>query len=216
MIKDISIIVSYEDHPINPYVEEWIISNNNVFNINLFRDPKDLVGGDLLFLISCNDIVKPKILKKFNKSLVIHASDLPKGRGFSPHIWDILYGKESIFISLIEASEKVDRGSIWKKIKKNIPKHYIYEDIINIVNKTHIELMDFAIKKFDTISPIEQSKNIEPSYYKKRTPEDSELNIDQSIKDQFNLIRVCDNKRFPAFFKIHGRKYKMIIEHNDD
>lgn len=49
MIRDISIIVTHEDHPVNPYVEEWIISNNKFFNINLFRDPNNLVGGDLLF-----------------------------------------------------------------------------------------------------------------------------------------------------------------------
>ena len=95
MIKNISIIISSSDHPINTIVEEWVSYKNNNFDIEIVRKPNDLVGGDLLFLISCVDIIPPEILNKYKKSLVIHASNLPKGRGFSPHIWDILDDNES-------------------------------------------------------------------------------------------------------------------------
>ena len=37
-------------------------------------------------------------------------------------------------------------------------------------------------------------------FYSKRTPKDSELDINKSIKDQFNLLRICNNEQFPAFF----------------
>lgn len=216
MIKRISIIITNDNHPINKTIEDWIEVNESYFDITLVRAPENLKGGDILFLISCNDIIKPKEIKKYEKCLVIHASDLPKGRGFSPHIWGILNGESSITISLIEASEKVDRGDIWKKINKNIPKYYLYEDIIKVVNDAHVELMDFAIMNFDKISPIKQSDAITPTYYPKRNPEDSQIDVNKSIKDQFNLMRVSDKNRFPSFFKIHGMKYKIIIEHYED
>ena len=38
------------------------------------------------------------------------------------------------------------------------------------------------------------------TYFKKRTPEDSKININKSLKSQFNLLRVCDEKNYPAFF----------------
>ena len=47
--------------------------------------------------------------------------------------------------------------------------------------------------------------------YRKRTPNDSELDINQSIKTQFNLLRVSDNKNYPTFFKMYGKKYILKI-----
>ena len=42
--------------------------------------------------------------------------------------------------------------------------------------------------------------------------DDSELDINKSINSQFNLLRICDNKRYPAFFRKHGFTYKLQIE----
>ena len=212
MIKNISILISSIDHPVNTVIEKWVDLNRKNFDIEIVLGSKDLLGGDLLFLVSCNEIVSKEILAKYRSSLVIHASNLPKGRGFSPHIWDIINGSDSIFISLLEASEKVDRGDIWKKLERKIPRSFLYEEIISIVNSAHIELMNFAIENFDSIKPEPQSSTVLPTYYEKRSPEDSELDVDKSIKEQFNLLRVCDKNRFPAFFVIHGRKYKVILE----
>jgi methionyl-tRNA formyltransferase len=216
MIKDISIVITSKDHPVNPIIKEWININKTEFNINFVRTPEELKEGDILFLISCSDIINPEILNKFRKSLVIHASDLPKGRGYSPHIWAILNGEDTVFISLIEASEKFDRGNIWKKLERIIPKSYIYEDILGVINSAHCELMDFALANFYNVSPKEQSTVIEPSYHAKRTPELSQLDINKSIREQFDLLRVCDKKRFPAFFWIHGKKFKVVIESYDE
>lgn len=215
MIRDISIIITSKDHPINPVIEEWVKVKTAEFNIDVVRSPEDLIGGDILFLISCSDIIKPEILKKFRKSLVIHASDLPRGRGFSPHIWAILNGEDTLFVSLIEASEKVDRGNIWQQLEYRIQKFDLYKDIMVIINSAHCELMDFALTNFYTVCPKEQSNRIEPSYYAKRNPEDSQLDIDKSIREQFDLLRVCDERRFPAFFWIHGKRFKVRIENYD-
>tara|TARA_B110001450_G_scaffold65306_1_gene61820 strand:+ start:3367 stop:4017 length:651 start_codon:yes stop_codon:yes gene_type:complete len=212
MIKNISILISSIDHPVNSVIEEWVDLNRKNFDIEIVLSSKDLSGGDLLFLVSCGEIVCKEILAKYDSSLVIHASNLPKGRGFSPHIWDIINGSDSIFISLLEASEKVDRGNIWKKVERKIPRSFLYDEIISIVNFAHIELMNFAVANFDTIIPEPQSSTVLPTYYKRRSPEDSKLDVNKSIKDQFNLLRVCDAKRFPAFFVVHGRKYKVILE----
>ena len=54
-----------------------------------------------------------------------------------------------------------------------------------------------------------------PSYYAKRTPKDSELNINKSIKDQINLLRTVDNDNYPAFFRYKGMKYILEIYPGD-
>ena len=50
------------------------------------------------------------------------------------------------------------------------------------------------------------------SFYKKRGPEDSEIDVESTISKSFNLLRIVDNKRYPAFFYMKGQKYKLQIE----
>ncbi len=46
-------------------------------------------------------------------------------------------------------------------------------------------------------------------YYPRRTPHDSELDINKTIAEQWNLIRACDNEAYPSFFIINGNKYTL-------
>ena len=50
------------------------------------------------------------------------------------------------------------------------------------------------------------------TYYKRRTNQDSELDIEKTIKSQFNLLRIVDNKHYPAFFIYKSKKYILRIE----
>jgi len=51
-----------------------------------------------------------------------------------------------------------------------------------------------------------------PSYYRRRTPDDSRLDPSRSIAEQFDLLRVADPQRFPAFFDLRGHRYVVRIE----
>ena len=60
-----------------------------------------------------------------------------------------------------------------------------------------------------TLSGMEQSG--EESFYPRRLPKDSELDINKSIDEQFNLFRIVDNDKYPAFFIKNGKKYVLKI-----
>ena len=78
-----------------------------------------------------------------------------------------------------------------------------------------LELMSFAVENFRNVEPQEQDgKGI--SFWPKRTPKDSEINSQQSIEEQFDLIRVCDPDRFPAYFYKGGKKYTLKVEAVDE
>ena len=49
------------------------------------------------------------------------------------------------------------------------------------------------------------------TFYRRRTPVDSELDPRESLAKQFNLLRMCDNARYPAFFTLKGRMYRLKI-----
>lgn len=212
----ITILNSSEAHPINSWLKCWIKKQSNKHEINLVRSKDELDGGDILFLISCSEIIKAEDRSKYQKTLVIHASDLPKGRGWSPHIWEIVNGANEITVSLLEASDKVDAGDIWHKVKVKVPKTALYDEINEILFGAELLLMDYAVENFETIKPEKQSLELDPTYWPKRSPKDSELDIEQSIEQQFDLIRVCDPNRFPAFFYRNGKKYLLRVEAVDE
>ena len=208
----ITILCSSVDHPINNWLSRWMIENEKFHQIELIRKKADLASGDILFLISCSEIISETDRWLFKKTLVIHASDLPCGRGWSPHIWQIIEGCEQLVVTLLEAEDKVDSGDIWQQDKINISKNALYSEINHALFDAELKLMDFAISNFETINPMPQDQDVEPTYYPKRIPEDSEIDTTQSIETQFDLIRVCDPTRFPAYFYLRGEKYKVVLE----
>ena len=188
---------------------------DGVHQVELVRKKSELSGGDILFLISCSKIVSVTDRAAYRTSLVLHASDLPHGRGWSPHIWQLIDGATEITLSLLEAEDRVDSGRIWRKLKFPVPKHALWDEINKCLFEAEVELIDFAVREFKTVSPTTQDPSIQPSYYPRRTPADSQIDPSQSIASQFDRIRVCDPNRFPAFFELHGRKYKLILEKID-
>ena len=59
--------------------------------------------------------------------------------------------------------------------------------------------------------PKVKSKKEKVLFLKKRSPKDSKIKIKKSILSQFNLLRSVDNKNYPAFFFIYGKKYFIKI-----
>lgn len=210
----ISILCSDESHPVNAFLQRWIDQNRDSHQISLVRKKKELLGGDILFLVSCSEIVSAADRALYRASLVLHASRLPEGRGWSPHIWQIIEGAQEATLSLLEAEDKVDSGRIWYQVTFPVPKHALWDEINELLFNAEIELIDLAVHEFDTVIPKPQGMKIatELPYYPRRTPEASKLDAECSIASQFDLIRVCDPTRFPAFFEMHGKKYKLTVE----
>lgn len=212
----ISFLCSDQQHPVNDYLNKWIEQQRGIHQIELVRRKSELSGGDILFLISCSEIIGAKDRAAYHNCLILHASDLPLGRGWSPHIWQILGGKQELTLSLLEAEDKVDSGHIWKKLKFQVSKHALWDEINEQIFEKEIELIDFAVSNFEHILPEPQGLGITATYYPRRTPLDSKIDPLQSIASQFDKIRVCDPQRFPAFFEMQGKKYKIILEKISD
>jgi methionyl-tRNA formyltransferase len=212
----ISLLCSDEQHPVNDHLKKWISVQQGIHQVELVRRKTELSGGDILFLISCSEIVGQTDRSAYRTTLVLHASDLPRGRGWSPHIWQLIEGADEIILSLLEAEDKVDSGRIWKKLKFSVPKHALWDEINMCLFEAEIELIDFAVSEFERVLPTKQDPTIEPSYYPRRTSADSQIDPSQSISSQFDRIRVCDPNRFPAFFELHSKRYKLILEKIDD
>lgn len=208
---NISILCSSKDHPVYNMLATWQTKHSHNHSIELVQTRNELSGGDVLFLISCSEVIKKEVRDRYKATLVIHASNLPEGRGWSPHIWQILEGKNTITVTLLEAEDKVDSGAIWTQRELHLSGHELYDEINVQLFSLESELMDFAVNHFAVIIPTPQSDE-ESTYYRKRTPDDSCIDPNKTLAEQFNLLRVADPIRFPAFFDLHGYRYKITIE----
>ena len=85
----------------------------------------------------------------------------------------------------------------------------LYEEIRLLQAKMRIKCCNQILKNIDKIKLKNQKGK--STFYRKRTKEDSEININKSIKSQFNLLRSTDNKNFPAFFYFKKKKYMLNI-----
>ena len=211
---NISILCSDKLHPIYPKLEKWKLSQQRHHSVALVSRKTELTSGDLLFLISCQEIIDASVRQNFSKTLVIHASDLPKGRGWSPHIWQLLEGQLEIVVTLLEAADSVDTGDIWKKLPIHITRHELADEINEKLFDAELKLMTFAVDNFQTVHPQPQT-NTDATYYPKRSTVDSRIDPHKSIADQFDLIRISDPNRYPAFFDLHGHRYIIRLEKYD-
>jgi methionyl-tRNA formyltransferase len=178
-------------------------------SIRVFKNSLEIENGDILFILSCDRILKSEELLKHKNNIVIHESNLPKGKGWSPMSYQVEEGLNKIPITLFEADQKLDSGDWYLK---------------SIVELDGTELIDNirkkqALKSFDLINeyllkyPLDgnRQKGVE-THYCKRTIKNQELDINKSIDKQFDLLRVCDNNSYPAYFFRNGKKYILKIE----
>ena len=208
---NITILCTDPLHPVIPRIKAWVLPLiDDGHEVELIHDKLELSEGDLLFLVSCSQLINEHDRSKYQSTLVIHASDLPKGRGWSPHIWQILEGRHQLTVSLLEAEEGVDSGDIWMQRVITLEGHELYHEINEKLFAAELWLMDFAVTSFDSVKPRPQACD-QASYYPKRTPADSELDPDKTLSEQFDLMRVCDPERYPAFFKMNGCEYEVVL-----
>jgi methionyl-tRNA formyltransferase len=167
-----------------------------------------ITEGEILILLSCEKLFKQLDLNKHN--LVVHESDLPQGKGWSPLTWQIIEGKNKIPVTLIEATEQVDAGDIYGQELIILKGTELVEELREKQGEATIKLLLNFIENYPNNTRRKQDG--EESFYPRRKPEHSQLDIHKTIADQFNLLRVCDNERYPAWFEIHGEKFIIKIE----
>ena len=194
----------------NDYKKKYFdyFKNNKKYIFKKVYDYKNL-KCDVLFLISYTKILPLKYFSKVRLPLVIHESNLPNGRGCSPIMWEILKKKKNFYGSIIELKEKVDTGRILLKDKFYIDPTDLYDEIRDKQSQANIKI----VKKFLEIYPkikFKHQKGI-PTYFRHRSIKDSKLNINKSIKSQFNLMRINNNKSWPSFFYVNGKKFFLKI-----
>ena len=195
-------------HILRPYVKKLNQQNNNYKASISFKIPKTKYF-EIVFLMNLTYKVEKNFLKNFGVTLLIHESDLPKGKGYAPIQWQLLENKNKIKSCLIMASDNVDSGDIVDSTIIKFKDNELYDKIRKKQFDSHLLLIDRFLSNFPKFRKQKQKGS--STYYRKRMFGDSELNINRSIKNQFNLLRIANNEKWPAFIRNKNSIYKLKI-----
>ena len=180
------------------------------FKSEILYDQSQVRNFDIVFVLGYTKILKGEILSDNKILLVVHESNLPEGRGFSPVQWQILEGKNKIPVCLLEVSEAPDAGDIYLKSYIHLDGSELYDDIRSKQAEATFELVTAFLQEYPKLTPYAQVG--EKSFYKRRTSKDSKLDVDKTIREQFDLLRISNNQDWPAFFELGGKEYTLKIE----
>ena len=204
----VTFLVDNKNTWFSKYLNTFPIKNKKyIFKIS--SNIKKVFNQDIIFIINYTKILNKKRLLQNKLNLVIHSSELPKNRGGAPLHWQILRNKKKIKICLFEAIEKLDAGNIFLTEELIFNGTELYDELRDKQAKKMIKLIKNFLSKYPKIKGVSQFGK--PSFNKKRNPNHSELDINKSIKHQFNLLRVSDNEKYPAFFNYKDNKYILKI-----
>jgi methionyl-tRNA formyltransferase len=185
----------------------------NGHTCSVIQSKNDICKGDVAFFLGCFQLIDKELLSLNRHNIVVHESALPEGKGWSPITWQILEGKSVVPITLFEAVEKVDAGDVYIRDEIRLDGTELIEEIREKQANKTIEMCILFVKNMHTLDGKKQQG--ESTFYRRRKPEDSELDINKTINEQFNLLRVIDNERYPAFFVKNRVKYILNIRKAD-
>ena len=179
------------------------------FAASLVHRLADAPDADVAVYLSCERIIPAAERARFRHNLVVHASDLPRGRGWSPLSWQILEGRDQITVTLFEAADAVDAGPIYRQKQLQFAGHELIDELRQLLEAACEELVLEFARAYPDVTPRVQEG--EPTFYARRRPADSRLDPDRSLREQFAQLRIADNDRYPAFFEHAGHVYDLRI-----
>ena len=196
----------------NSWIEKFLKKiqyNTKKYFIKFEKIENKIKNQDIVLVLSYTKVLKEKFIKRNKLVLIAHPSDLPKDRGFAPVQNQILKNKKKIYFSLIKAVKKIDAGPVCLKIPFFLDGLELYEDMRIKQGKAAVKLIEKFLTKYPKVNFKDQIGI--SNYNKKRVNEDYRLNINKNIKSQLNILRICNNENYPAYFIYKKHNYILNI-----
>ncbi len=191
------------------YIEKNTFKSIKRFSFKIEENYKKIKKQDIVFILGYGRLLPESFLDKNKLNLVVHESKLPKDKGGAPIHYQVLKNKKKIYISLIKASMKIDSGDIFLIDSFNLKGIELMNELRSKQAQGRIKIIKRFLKKYPNIKSFKQKGK--GNFNRMRNASDSEININKSIKSQFNLLRICDNEKYPAFFKYKNCKFILKI-----
>ena len=186
----------------------------NKYTFKFFKNPNKIKNQNIVIPLSYTKILSKSFLKRNDLVINAHASKLPKDQGFAPLQYQILKNKNKVYISLIKMIKEVDAGPIYFQESFMLNGTELHDEIRKKQGDQILKILKKFLIKYPNVKPKKQRGK--GNFNKRRSLKTSELNINKSIKQQFNHIRINDNENYPSFFNYKGQNYIMKVFKDDE
>ncbi len=176
-------------------------------NFVLIKSPKKLtysfvkkINPEFIFFPDWSWIIPKRITDNY-KCVCLHESDLPKFRGGSPLQNQIIRGITKTKTTAFLMSEGIDEGEII--LQRSLSLKGKIDEIFSRMIDNDFKMIEKIISGNYKLT----KQKGKPSIFKRRKPEDSELNsFSRSIEYYYNFIRMLDDPYPNAFIKLGNKK----------
>lgn len=191
-----------------------LYNNTKIFNkenIIVIKNKEDLtfeklkeINPKYIFFPHWSFIIPAEIYENFN-CIIFHMTDLPFGRGGSPLQNLIERGIYKTKISAIKCIKELDAGDIY--MKKDLDISYgTAQEIYSRAGEIISTMIDEIIEK----EPIPIPQEGPVVEFKRRKPEDSNIQNLSSINKIYDYIRMLDAEGYPkAFLETNNMKFEF-------
>ncbi|MDA9991801.1 formyltransferase family protein [Candidatus Marinimicrobia bacterium] len=167
---------------------------------------------DISFVVGWQRLIPVEILNSMSiGSFGMHGSsmDLPLGRGRSPMNWSIIEGRKYFHTNLFKYDDGVDSGDILDSFKFDITNR----DTSETMHFKNTLAMKYLIEKnldklLSNKFKLKRQRDIKPTYYPKRIPDDSLIDWSLDVYELERFIRAVTKPFNGAFTYL---KNKVII-----
>lgn len=166
----------------------WISSE-----ASLFRELDAGVKPLWIFFAFWSKYIKEEIFREY-RSVVFHMTNLPFGRGGSPLQNLILRGHLETKLTAIVCSKEVDSGPIYAQSDLELTGSA--EEIYRRAASKMPEMISDICRN----NPIPTPQIGEPVFFQRRTPSQSELPLDLTLRQFFDFVRMLDAPGYPKAF----------------
>jgi UDP-2,4-diacetamido-2,4,6-trideoxy-beta-L-altropyranose hydrolase len=200
---------SWINHWLPEMISGWLAAGHRVL---WAHDMGALQAADFCFILSFSKIVPASVRARYRHNLVVHESDLPQGKGWSPLTWQILEGKNKIPVTLIEAEDSVDSGVIYAQEWIEFEGHELIDELRKGQAKMTIKVCDHFVENFPFLLSTARIQTGQECFYPRRGPNDSFIDPEKSISSLFANLRVADYEHYPSYFSKYNQTFKICLE----
>ena len=182
------------------------------YSVRIITNSSQLKSADLCIVLGYTYLLDASCLSCSSNNIVIHESDLPLGKGWSPMTWQIIKDCRSIVFTLFEASSELDKGNIYLKKQLLLNGTELIHEWRELQALTSFQLILEWLSLRSTNSLFSFKQSGDESFYPRRTPKDSEIDPNLSLSSLFDKLRIADPLRYPTFFSFRGKRFKLTLE----
>jgi methionyl-tRNA formyltransferase len=142
--------------------------------------------------------------------LGVHMSPLPRYRGSSPVVWQLINGEPEVGFSVFTLAEDMDSGDLWAQGAVPVGAD---DEIAEVLSR-----LETAVgATFDTLYPALLNEtarafpqpNVTPTYCVARLPDDGGIDFTQSARRCHDFVR-AQSRPYPGAFTIHEGERLVI------